>query len=84
MRKQYYARKLNWPWVKITLYHDGGEVNTIKTDLSREEEEIDMLEGEGYTAGFLPEDVLAAKFEYETMKANVIGEYKEYEDNKTY
>lgn len=77
IKKQYYVRKLNWPWVRITLYHDGAEINSIKTDLSKEAEEIDMLEADGYTAGFLPEDVLAAKFEYETIKANIIGEYKD-------
>lgn len=77
MKKQYYARKLNWPWVRITLYHDGTEINSIKTDLSQEAEETDMLEADGYTAGFMPEDVLAAKFHYESLKANVIGEYKD-------
>jgi hypothetical protein len=57
MKKQYYIKDGRGFRRDIILYHDGVEVDRIKTWDSSSYEHIIKLREQGYTEGFLSEDI---------------------------
>lgn len=72
MKKQFRAFHVGFA-VRIYLYHDGEFVERRQTWEGEEAvTEFDKLESEGYTYGYMPEEVEEAKETYEHMLANII------------
>ena len=72
MKKQYYIEQGKGFRVDIVLYHDGIEVDRIKTWEGSSYEHIVKLHKQGYTEGFLPEDVEEAYNTYLEKLQNII------------
>jgi hypothetical protein len=72
MRKQYDCYETFSFRYNIDLYHDGVKVATEKKRYNEMADYIRQLEAQGYTPGYLKEDVEKARLEYEHRYANRI------------
>lgn len=72
MRKQYDCYETFSFRYNIDLYHDGVKVATEKTSYYEMGDYIQQLEAQGYTRGYLKEDVEEARLEYEHRYENRI------------
>lgn len=57
---------------KILVYHDGTLVNELTLYDDEINDEVDKLEAQGYTFGYLPKVVNEAKREYEYKLSKMI------------
>lgn len=71
VKKQYYYT-ISRAKANIDLYHDGEKENTISVWLTELDETLDELEAEGYTEGYLREEVITARKNYLGMRENMI------------
>ena len=72
MKKQYYIEQGKGFRVDIVLYHDGVEVDRIKTWEGNTFDFLRNLKTDGYTRGYLKEDVDEAYDEYLFQLQNII------------
>jgi hypothetical protein len=81
MKKQYRTEEPDWKTWRIDIYHDGKKIIS-ETFLRIQDDEfndrLDYLEAQGYTYGYIPEEVDLVKRLYEHRLNNMI-EMKEAE-----
>lgn len=75
IKKQYrYYETCSWKYDIIT-YHNGVKHSSVSMWMGDEMDKyIEDLESQGYTYGYLPDEVDDAKTIYEDMLANIISE----------
>ena len=82
MKKQYRTAEHDWKTWRIDVYHDGKKIIS-ETFLRIQDDEfhnrLDYLEAQGYTYGYIPEEVDLVKRLYEHRLNNML-ETKEVEE----
>jgi hypothetical protein len=75
MKKQYRTEEPDWKTWRIDIYHDGKKIIS-ETFLRIQDDEfndrLDYLEAQGYTYGYIPEEVDLVKRLYEHRLNNMI------------
>jgi hypothetical protein len=75
MKKQYRTDEPDWKSWRIDIYHDGKKIIS-ETFLRIQEDEfndrLDYLEAQGYTYGYIPEEVETIKSLYEHRLNNML------------
>ena len=72
MKKQYHILKSAGFRHFISIYHDGWRVNAYSVWEDDLEAEIDKLEADGYTLGYIEKEILNLERRLLEMKRNVI------------
>lgn len=72
MKKQYDYYECRWPSYEIVLYHDGVKVGAERKDLLELNRYLEQLEVEGYTRGYIEEDVEKARKRWKHIYENRI------------
>lgn len=72
MRKQYRYTEWSFGKYRLYIYHNGVLVESKDCWLDVLDEEIDVLELNGYKYGYTEEEVETAKQQYENMLRNII------------
>jgi hypothetical protein len=82
MKKQYRISELDWKTWRIDIYHDGVRVGS-ETYLRIQDDEyndrLDELEAQGYTYGYIADEVECIKNLYKHRLNNMIEVKKEEE-----
>jgi hypothetical protein len=80
MKKQYRTEEPDWKTWRIDIYHDGKKIIS-ETFLRIQDDEFNdrlvYLEAQGYTYGYIPEEVDLVKRLYEHRLNNMIDVKKE-------
>lgn len=72
MKKQYDYYETRWPYHEVVLYHDGVKVTIERKDLLELDDYLEQLENDGYTRGYIEEDVEEARRHWEHIYENRI------------
>lgn len=72
MKKQYRCTYYSWWQTCVHTYCNGALIETKKLPIDEVEKEVERLEANGFTYGYIQEEVEEAKKKYEEKLANII------------